>query len=151
MADNASVWTLPVNFYFKVDFQSKFDHFQASFTEVSGLDMQLQGTNKPNDAGIWIIMPGGVKYGKITLKRPIKDDTFRKWVYQSLKADKDKRMVPYDMVVKLLDNNGQPVASWLCSHAYPIQWTLGSFTAEKSELATETIVIGCNRIDHVTQ
>ena len=42
MADNAAAdWTLPVNFYFLVEFQSKFDRFQASFTEVSGLNMQL--------------------------------------------------------------------------------------------------------------
>ena len=63
MADNAAAdWTLPVNFYFLVEFQSKFDRFQASFTEVSGLNMQLSTEEKPSDSGMWIKMPGGVKY-----------------------------------------------------------------------------------------
>lgn len=152
MAGNAaSDWLPPVSFYFRVDFQSKFDRFQASFTEVSGLEMRLEGESKPTDAGIWIKMPGGVKYGKITLKRPMRDDNFRKWVYQCLEADKDKKMIPYDMVVKLLDKEGQPLAGWLCSHTYPVQWTLSGFSAEKSDLATETVIMGCNRIEFVTR
>lgn len=146
----ATDWHLPVSFYFQVDFQSKFDRFQASFTEVRGLDMCIKGESKPNDAGIWIKMPGGVEFGKITLKRPVQNDVFGKWVYQCLKADKDKRMIPYDMVIKLLDKEGKPLASWLCSHAYPLQWTLSEFVAKKSELAIETVTMGCNRIDYVT-
>ena len=62
MADNAAAdWTIPVNFYFLVEVQSKFDRFQASFTEVSGLNMQLSTEEKPSDSGMWIKMPGGVK------------------------------------------------------------------------------------------
>lgn len=152
MAGNTtSDWFPPVSFYFRVDFQSKFDRFQASFTEVSGLDMRLAGGAKPEFTGLWMNMPKGREYGKVTLKRPVMDDTFRKWVRKCLEVDQDKRMVAYDMVIKLLDKEGQPLASWLCSHVYPIQWTLGGFIAEKSDLATETIIMGCNRIEFVTQ
>lgn len=148
MAGNtASEWLPPVNFYFRVDFQSKFDRFQTSFTEVSGLEMKLAGNTKPNFVGLWMLMPEGREYGKVTLKRPMRDDTFRKWVKQCLEADQNKRLIPYDMVVKLLDQEGQPLVSWLCSHVYPIQWTSGGFIAEKSDLATETVIMGCNRID----
>lgn len=152
MADNAaSDWSLPVSFYFRVDFQSKFDRFQASFTEVSGLDMRLVGNAEPEFTGIWMKMPEGREYGKVTLKRPVMDDTFRKWVRKCLEADQNKKLMVYDMVIKLLDKEGQPLASWLCSHVYPVQWTLGGFVAEKSDLATETIVIGCNRINFISQ
>lgn len=145
----ASDWALPVTFYFRVEFQSKFDRFQTSFTEVSGLDMQLTGNDKLTDTGIFVTMPGGVKYGKITLKRPIQDDPFRKWIYECLKADKGKRMIPYDMIIKLLDKDGNPLAAWNCSHAYPTQWTLSGLASDKSALAMETVVMGCNRIDYV--
>ena len=116
MTDNAaSDWPLPVSFYFLVEFQSKLDRFQTSFTEVSGLNMQLSTVEKPSDSGMWIKMPGGVKYGNITLKRPVpltSDDTFTQWVDKCLQADKDKRMIPYDMIVKLLGKDGKPLMGW---------------------------------------
>lgn len=145
--NKTSEWLPPVSFYFQVDFQSKFDRFQASFTEVSGLEMRFAGKSQPAFAGLRMTMPEGREYGKVTLKRPIKDDAFRKWLRQCLEADQDKRLIPYDMVVKLLDQEGQPLASWLCSHAYPIRWTVDGFVAEKSGLATETVIMSCNRID----
>ena len=153
MADNAAAdWTLPVNFYFLVEFQSKFNRFQASFTEVSGLNMQLSTEEKPSDSGMWIKMPGGVKYGTITLKRPVpleSDDTFTEWVDECLQADKGKRMIPYDMIVKLLGKDGNPLVGWKCSHAYPTQWNLDALNAEKSGLATESVIISCNRMDRI--
>ena len=148
----ASEWTLPVSFYFLVEFQSKFDRFQASFTEVSGLNMQLNTEEKPSDAGMWIKMPGGTKYGNITLKRPVplsSDDTFTQWVDKCLQADKGKKMIPYDMIVKLLSKDGKPLMGWKCSHTYPTQWSLDALNAEKSGLATESIIMSCNRMDRI--
>lgn len=151
MPNNAtSDWA--VKFYFLVEFQSNWDRFQTSFTEVSGLDMQLKTNEKPSDSGIWIKMPGGVEFGNITLKRPVpaKDnDTFTQWVYKCLKADKDKKVIPYDMIIKLLGQEGSPLAGWVCSHAYPVKWTLGGLNAQENGLATETIVISSNRIDRI--
>lgn len=153
MPDNAVTnWTPPVSFYFLVDFQSKLDHFQTSFTEVSGLDIRLETHEKPNDTGIWIKMPAKVTYGNITLKRPatpLNNDTFLKWVNKCLKTDKDKRIIPYDVIIKLLDEKGNPLIGWKCAYAYPIQWTPGGLDAEKSGLATETVVLTCNRIDRI--
>lgn len=146
-------WTLPVNFYFLVDFQNKLDHFQASFTEVSGLDIKLGAHKKSNDTGIWIKMPAEVEYGNITFKRLaaplIKKDTFTEWVNKCLKTDKDKRIIPYDVIIKILDGEGNPLIGWKCSHAYPIQWTPSGLDAGKSGLATETVVLTCNRIDRI--
>lgn len=117
--------------------------------EVSGLEMGLKGKNRPTDSGVWIIMPAGLQYGKITLKRPVDTtDTFGKWIYKCLKADTNKRMIPYDMIIKLLDKDAQPLVSWTCFHAYPIKWSLGNLDSDKNGLAVETVVMGCNRIEH---
>lgn len=147
MVGEALDWTFPVDFYYKVEFQSKFDRFNASFTEISGLGMRINGKKEMTDVGVWVKMPGGVDYDEITLKRPVKNDTFFQWAYKCMKADSDKMMVPYDMVIKLLDKDGNPVAGWICSHAFPTRWTLDSLNSEKSALATETVVINCNRVD----
>lgn len=153
MANNAaSDWTLPVNFYFLVEFQSQFDRFQTSLTEVSGLNMQLSTEEKPSDSGMWIKMPGGVKYGNITLKRPVPlscNDTFTLWVDKCLQADKGKRMIPYDMIIKLLGKEGEPLMGWVCSHAYPINWNLDALNSEKSGLATESVTISFNRMNRI--
>lgn len=150
MAGNTtSDWTLPLDFYFNVEFQSKFDRFTASFTEVSGLGMKITGDKKMTDIGVRVKMPGGVTYDEVTLKRPAQNDLFAQWVRKCLKADANKVMVPYDMIIKLLDKEGNPAISWMCSHAFPTQWTLGSLNAEQSALAMETIVISCNRIDNI--
>lgn len=146
----ASEWVL--NFYFLVEFQNKVDRFQASFTEVSGLDMHFDTAVKPSDAGIWIKMPGGVKYGDITLKRPVpssNNDIFTQWIYKCLKADRDKKMLPYDMIIKLLNQEGKPVVGWICSHAFPLHWSLSNLEAENGKLAMDTVVMTCNRIDRI--
>lgn len=152
MDNAASDWTLPVNFYFLVDFQSKFDHFQTSFMEVSGLEMRLKSNKKKNDSNVDVNMPTGISYGKITLKRAVptsNNDIFTQWAYKCLKADKEKMIVSYDMIIKILDQEGKPVVGWNCSHAYPLKWSLGDLNAQKSDLVMETVVMGCNRIDRI--
>ena len=100
-------------------------------------------------------MPSRIAYGNITLKRhvtPLRDDTFTQWINVCLKADKDKGeyIKPYDMVIKLLDKDGNPLEGWNCVCAYPVQWSLSVLNAEKSDVAIETIIMTCNRIERVT-
>lgn len=143
---------LPVKFHFLVEFQSKLDRFKVSFVEVSGLDIQLKTEDHPNDTGVWIKMPRQATYGNITLKRPVaalKTDPFSQWVNKILTTDNDKRIVPYDAIVKLLDSNRNPLAGWQCVRTYPIQWTLDGLDAARNELAIETIVLACNRITRI--
>lgn len=111
--------------------------------------MKMGGGKKMTDVGVRVKMPGEVDYDAVTLKRPVKHDTFIQWVHKCLKADANRVMVPYDMIIKLLDKDGNPTIGWLCSHAFPTQWTLDGLNAERSALAMETIVINCNRIDNI--
>ena len=62
---------------------------------------------------------------------------------------KSCKMIPYDMIVKLLGKDGKPLMGWKCSHAYPTQWSLDALNAEKSGLATESVIISCNRMDRI--
>ena len=74
---------------------------------------------------------------------------FSVWVNQSLYADKDKKIVPYDMVIKLLREDGTPLVGWNCSRAYPVKWSLGGLSSLESGLAMESIVICCNRVERL--
>lgn len=144
---------LPVSFYFLVDFQKEKEHFEVSFMEVSGLEMHLGTNKKRNDSNVNVNMPVGVNYGKITLKRAVpasNDDAFTQWVYGCLKADKNKIITPYDMIIKILDEERKPIVGWNCSYAYPLKWSLDGLNAGKSDLVMETVIMGCNRIDRIT-
>ena len=145
MAGNAtSDWTLPVQFYFRVDFQRGKEHFQASFLEVNGLNMQLQTKNKLNDEMIRIQVPNGLSHGNVTLKRPLMplSDKFTEWINGCFTyIEKSPREIK---AFKLLNKDGKPLAGWLCSHAYPIQWNLDSLDSMKSEFTGDKTI--CERM-----
>ena len=152
MAASTQNWA--TNFYFSVVFQSKWDMFRCSFTEVSGLDTQVEFKGFAVEFGNQFFLPRGIKHGNITLKRPMtsnKKDPFSVWLNKCLKNDRIGKIIPYDMIIKLLDEEGEPMASWMCTHAFPISWTLSSLNSEKSDLATETVVVAYNRLERITQ
>lgn len=144
----------PVGFHFLVDFQKLGEHFQVSFSEVSGLDIQLKGEARLNASGNRVLLPGEQQFGNITLKRSITPmgtkDTFSTWVNKTFTPDKGKFIIAYDAIIKLLNDGGEPVAGWICSCTYPTHWSLSTMDAEKSELAIETVVLACNRIERIT-
>ena len=158
MPDNINPnWELPVSFYFLVDFQDRAnDHFKASFSEVSGLNIYISLPKKSKGVegtGVWINMPGPASYGKITLKRHstrLMEDKFTQWVNRCLRTDTDGYIKPYDVIIKLLDKDGQPLDGWSCSHCYPSSWSLDGLDSGKNGLAMETVTLTCNRINRVT-
>lgn len=153
MATDTHGWA--TNFYFTVVFQSKWDMFRCSFSEVSGLDIQIKLDEKRNYTERWAFLPREITHGNITLKRPVtstnKKEPFSVWLSKCLKQDSVGKIVPYDMIIKLLDENGEPLAGWMCTHAFPISWTLSSLDSQKSELVTETVVVAYNRLERITQ
>ena len=154
MSDNGTFdWALPVSFYFLVEFQRGGEHFQASFMEVSGLGMQINTKNHLVNEGIWQKVPDTMAHGNITLKRlliPLKaSDSFTNWVKSFLEGDRPRQTPPYDMIIKLLDKEGSPLIGWHCTCTFPVQWTTSKLDAEKSELATETVVLAINRIRYI--
>ena len=136
-------WNLPTSFYFRVDFQRGSKHFQASFMEISGLGMQIKTENKGSVVSYKV--PTGISHSDITLKRPLTpySEGFTTWInnWQNWMEGRDGRIEVYDLVVKLLDPDGKPLAGWLCRCAYPIDWKLDTLDATGSKLSCETIVL----------
>lgn len=160
MADNAtSDWTLPVSFYFSVEFQNmNGQRFQASFSEVSGLGWNYTTTTKEtNPAGKKEIITA-ITHPNLILKRPLDTtgDEFSTWVKNFMRAmlvsNSDsgvKKHKACDVVIKLLDSNSKPLAAWSCNHAYPIKIEVSGFDSGRAELAMETIELVHNRLERV--
>jgi phage tail-like protein len=148
-----SATVFPVSFYFLVTFQnSKGVIFQTSFSEVRGIGWKLQ-TKEDRLFGLKVKMPDQMTQNELVLVRPITalSDDFSDWVDKcSLKLafrngnDNMIGVKACDVVVKLMDHNGEPRASWSFYHAYPVDYSLGNLKASESGLAMETITLTYN-------
>lgn len=160
MPDNSGPdWILPVEFHFRVDFQNQNGQkFQASFGEVSGIGWNFSTTSQKSDESTNISLPVRLNYGNITLKRPLAplSESFAKWVNSCLSlmilpgnGDSWIKRKACDVIIKLLDKDGKPLAGWACYHAFPVKYTVGGFNAANSGLVMETVEIVYNRLERV--
>lgn len=157
-ANKVSDWTLPVEFYFLVEFQTMSgQRFQASFSEVSGIGWNFSTEPKMTDANEKLQMPTAVTYPNLILKRSldVTGDMFYNWIQDCLKmvflsgnvGAAKKRVC--DVVIKLLNKDGQPLAAWSCSHAYPVKYDVSGWDAGRNGLAMETIELVYNRLERI--
>lgn len=154
-----SGWDTPVEFYFLVDFQNMNGQtFRASFSEVSGIGWDLSTVQQDTGTNGKMPVPAGFSHPRLVLKRPLAplDEEFASWVSNCMKmmflsgADSGVRNRKVcDVVVKLLDKGGQPLAAWSCNHAFPLKYTLGGLNAEHSGLAFETVELEYNRLERL--
>ena len=122
-------------------------HFQVSwggerigFTEVTGLDKQVEaieyreGSSKEYSK---IKMPGMHKFSNITLKRGTmsKDNAFFNWINEiNLTV-----VVRRDIVISLLNESHEPVMAWKAKNAFPIKVQASDLKSDGNEVAIETI------------
>lgn len=160
MSDNTeSSWIPPVEFYFRVDFQNQNGlKFQASFGEVSGIGWNFSTISRKTSENEKIQLPNSLNYSNIILKRPVAplSEAFAKWVNSCLSLmilsgsnDNWIKKKSCDVIIKLLDCAGKPLAAWACYHAYPVKYTIGGLNAANSGLVMETLEMTYNRLERV--
>ena len=94
----------------------------AGFAEVTGLALEIEfveyrnGNEKPNTVRK---LPGLHRVGDVTLKRGVlgSDDLFA-WIRGVANGDLDRR----DVTITLLDEQRNPVMTWLLRRALPRNW-----------------------------
>ena len=136
---STSVWPLP-KFYFVVSLGSQ--DSSVSFQEVSGLETETQiieyrhGDSKQFST---IKMPGIAKVGNVTLKKGIfvKDNNFYNW-YKNIAMNTIKRET---VVIKLLDEQGNPTMTWTLANAWPTKITGTDMKSDSNEVAVESLEI----------
>jgi len=131
-------WPLP-KFYFMVDWGSTTN---IPFQEVSGLDIEGQPINyRRGNSPVFseINMPGLVKNSNVTMKNGVfsKDNAFWDW-YLKIKMNTIERQ---NVVIKLLDEGGNPTMTWTLSNAWPTEIVSTDLKSDGSEVAVESIEI----------
>jgi phage tail-like protein len=80
-----------------------------------------------------------MKYGDITLKKGVftTDNKFYDWI-SKISLNTYERLT---VVIRLLDEQGNPKMTWTLTNAFPKQVTPTDMNSQSSEAAIETIVL----------
>ena len=132
----AQEYPLP-RFHFQVDWGGA----KMSFTEVTGLDMQvevIEYRHSDNKDFNRIKMPGLRKFSNITLKRGKfeADFDFNSWLDEIGNERVNGRR---DVTIRLLNEKHVPVAAWSAVRCFPVKVTAPDLKSDANEIAVETI------------
>jgi phage tail-like protein len=113
---------------------------RAGFTEVTGLDIQIEAVeyregNSPEYSKIK--MPGMHKFSNITLKRGSisGDKEFYTWLNTVSLNQIERR----DLSISLLNEKHEPVFTWKVKQAFPVKVQASDLKADGNEVAIESI------------
>ncbi len=119
----------------------------GAFSEVSGLDSQTEiieyRTGSARDLTVRKL-PGLHKVGDVTLKRGVtSSNDIWLWHKQVVDGQIERR----SMSIVLLDEAREEVARWNLFEAWPARYAGPMLAATGNEVAIETLVIACERIE----
>jgi phage tail-like protein len=120
-------------FYVQIGSNDGGKQIQALFTEVSGLQVEMQTQDYEEGGTNTFIhkLPGRLKVANVTLKHGLtKSNDFLQWCMKL-----ERRNVS----VVMYDSVGKPVVRWNFARAYPVKWVGPQFTADSTAIAIESI------------
>ena len=135
-----------VGFHFSVIFElvPQFS-IDTKFQSVNGLKVTMEtesytegGQNKFKHS-----FPVRSGYQDLVLKRGLTSDLsgLSMWCNQALE---DFIFYPANLVVSLLNENGNPIKVWYVSHAIPVSYEFSDLNAEENKIVIETITLRYN-------
>ena len=124
----------------KFHFQVQWGGVRIGFTEVTGLDMQVEAIEYREGSSpeySKIKMPGMHKFSNITLKRGTieGDSDFYKWVNTINLTVSERR----DIIISLLNESHAPVMTWKAKNAFPVKIQASDLKSDGNEVAIETL------------
>jgi phage tail-like protein len=134
-------------FHFAVEWGGR----RLGFTEVTGLDMQIEpieyreGNSKEY---LKTVMPGMHKFSHITLKRGsfANDTDFYAWI-NTVNLNQIERR---DLTITLQNENHEPVFTWKVKQAFPVKVQASDLKSDGNEVAIETIELAHEGLNIVT-
>lgn len=132
-------WNLPVAFYFQVTLQNS----QLAFKEVSGLSTEIE-LEEFTEGGLNEYvhkLPRQIKHGNLILKRALRTTKYNDvlWIRDIIEGVKFDAIKAKDILVSLLNADGQTMATWTCQNAFPVKWELDPLDSEKNSVLIENL------------
>jgi phage tail-like protein len=124
----------------KFHFQVQWGGVRVGFTEVTGLDTQIEAIEYREGASpefSKVKMPGMRKFSNITLKRGTMagDSDFYVWLRTISMNTVERR----DIVISLLNESRAPVMTWTIKQAFPVKIQASDLKSDGNEVAIETL------------
>ena len=148
MADFEGQWPIP-KFHFRVEIDGE----EMSFMEVSGLEVNTEVIEyRHGDSEVFspMKMAGLVKTSNLTLKKGIfeGDDRLLELIQRIYDKEyygaEDTRM---DILIELLDEEGETIMSWNVQRAFPIKYSGTDLKSDANEVAIESIEFAYEAIE----
>lgn len=141
----AATYPLP-----KFHFQVEWGGSRVGFSEVTGLDMQVEAIEYREGSSPTfskIKMPGLAKFSNITLKRGTfsGDKEFYLWMRTISMNTVERR----NLTLSLLNEQHEPVLSWKIINAFPVKVQASDLKADGNEVAIETLELAHEGLDVV--
>ncbi len=133
----------PPAFYFTVSFGNGGPIRDTSFAEVSGIGTEMGTEEVPEGGENRFVhqLPTQIKHGQLELKRGITrmSSPLAQWCKKTLEGEFTTMIELQTIIVKLTGAKGQVLRAWQFNHAYPVKWSVDSFSSTKNEVAIEKI------------
>ena len=144
--DNVLGTDVHTGFYFSLTIPGIIGGVDAAFQEISGLSKELQveevvcgGENR-----FKYRLPTTTTFQNLVLKRGVTSrfSPLLIWCEATLNHGFSFMNMPiftYDIIVNLLNDEGEACKSWLFVNAYPVKWSASELNSEKNTVFIETI------------
>lgn len=136
MADN---YYPPVGFYFNVTVDGISGVNEGSFQEVSGLSVKLETTPVKEGGENQFVhrLPLPPVYSNIVLKRGLMVGS--PLITWALSAVQSFTFTPKTVVITLMDQSSNILATWNVVNAYPVALKVSDLKAQENALAIDTL------------
>lgn len=130
-------------FYFSLSFVGQVSGMDAAFQEASGFSKELNveevvcgGQNRYKYR-----LPTTTTYQNLVLKRGVTLDTslLIDWCQATLSTGLSLPITTKNILISLLNEEGQSCKSWTFVNAYPLKWSVSELNSEKNAVLIETI------------
>ncbi len=133
----------PVGFYFRLTFTGISGSVDTSFKEVSGISVEMDteeiaegGNNRFKHR-----VPTSAKFSNLVLKRGLvtSESELLNWCQTTLQGSLAETIQPKNIIVDLLDENGDPLKSWSFVNAWPVKWSVSDLHSMNNEIVIENL------------
>ena len=129
----------PWGFYYKVEFSISKNTNDARFQTVSGLSVEYdyESYKEGGENRFEHKLPVRTKYADMVLKRGmLTDSAVISWF---MDAFRERKFVPADLNVILMNEQGDPLRTWKVANAIPKKWLISDLNANESSIVVETM------------
>ncbi len=137
----------PVGFYFELSFKGE----DAAFQEVSGIsrEMGIEEVTSGGENRFKYRLPTVATSPNLVLKRALVTDgsNLVNWCESTIDGSLANSIETHDVMVSLLDAEGNVCSMWTFYNAYPIKYAISDLKSQENALVIESIELAYNYFD----